>query len=341
MDCNCPDDGVDCTDDVCAAGVCTHPASTDGTICSLTSAGDAVCQSGACVACTIDADCSDGEPCTQDTCDVNHACAHVGIAAGSPGNAAEGGCDGLCQTDGHCGLSAYSKPFSSTTTAWTRIALSQLWTGANAPPPRGIVAATHTVDQNVTMVFTEDGMFYRQTGTTWATPVLASSLFGDSGAAPKFDSININSFVVWHSQVSTSTPHSIQILTKLPNTTTKAAFAYDMTFAGAITFQGSGYVGAESESDAPPQQNTDTAFGVVDQPAYLGTAGWILFYSQYGDAVYKWNGGCPSPQTECWTKWTPASTAPFYLPATGAPVPASVVTAYKNASTGTLYILAP
>ncbi|HTJ83390.1 MAG TPA: hypothetical protein VL400_16840 [Polyangiaceae bacterium] len=332
-ECGPCDDADACTDDICVAGACTHPDASNGTPCPA-----GVCKGGECVACMNDSDCAEGEPCTTDTCDLaSSTCTHVPAEVGSPGNASEGGCDGVCQTDGHCGLSMYSKPFASTTTPWTRVALSQFWSAANAPPPRGIVAADHTVDQAVTMVFADDGNYYRANGTTWDPPVPAGQVFGDSGSPPLFDSKSIDAFSTWHSSPSTSTNHSIQIITKLPGTTTKAYFAYNMSFAGAVALDGTGYVGSESEADAPAQQNTDALFSVVDQPAYLGTASWILFYWQYGDAVYRWDGGCPG--SDCWTKWAPASSAPFYQPATNAPDPSKVVAAYKSGTN--LYVIAP
>jgi hypothetical protein len=71
------DDGNGCTSDVCKSGQPVH-ANLDGTAC-LFGSGEGVCKAGQCVmSCsTADDDCDDGNPCTQDGCDVETgACVH-------------------------------------------------------------------------------------------------------------------------------------------------------------------------------------------------------------------------------------------------------------------------
>jgi hypothetical protein len=51
----CTDDDDECTDDVCAGGLCTHPAT-------------GLCE------CDLDDDCDDENPCTDDTCSGSKAC---------------------------------------------------------------------------------------------------------------------------------------------------------------------------------------------------------------------------------------------------------------------------
>lgn len=50
---DCPDDGNECTDEVCSAGVCIHPPVMDGTVCNGAPVGDCdsqdTCQAGVCV----------------------------------------------------------------------------------------------------------------------------------------------------------------------------------------------------------------------------------------------------------------------------------------------------
>jgi len=70
-------DGNPCTDDLCTAGTCTHPANTascdDGNPCTTGDiCGGGVCTGGAPVVC------NDGNPCTDDTCNpANGACESV------------------------------------------------------------------------------------------------------------------------------------------------------------------------------------------------------------------------------------------------------------------------
>ena len=75
---SCDDDDA-CTTDTCdPASGCQHPPVADGTTCDdgvSCNAGDH-CASGVCVP-TTGPDCSDGNPCTEDTCDGNGGCIHT------------------------------------------------------------------------------------------------------------------------------------------------------------------------------------------------------------------------------------------------------------------------
>ncbi|MCB9661285.1 MAG: hypothetical protein H6726_26790 [Sandaracinaceae bacterium] len=105
-------DANECTDDVCGAGACTNPPTTEGTTCSTGvcdglgsalcevcvddgSGVDSGCSAGApdcigasgsreCVACTADAQCDDGNVCTTDAC-VGNTCMATPVAAGDAG----------------------------------------------------------------------------------------------------------------------------------------------------------------------------------------------------------------------------------------------------------------
>jgi len=69
----CPEDGIECTDDVCSGGSCTHPNSAHGTLChdDGEECTDDICDSGECIhpptkdgeACT-----DDGNECTENVC---------------------------------------------------------------------------------------------------------------------------------------------------------------------------------------------------------------------------------------------------------------------------------
>lgn len=103
---SCTDDGNSCTDDVCAAGACTHP-NDDTNACDqgLNCTSNDHCVGGACVADATD--CDDGATCTIDSCEeATGGCVNVDInaipcvtgadcdAAGAPGATCTGGtCD--------------------------------------------------------------------------------------------------------------------------------------------------------------------------------------------------------------------------------------------------------
>jgi len=78
---SCPDDGSDCTGDVCGGGgVCTHPSVAAGTPCA-----------------------ADASECTGDACDGAGTCAHPPVTAGTPCSADASVCtDDVCDGAGAC-----------------------------------------------------------------------------------------------------------------------------------------------------------------------------------------------------------------------------------------------
>ncbi|MBU0717655.1 MAG: hypothetical protein KJ749_05345, partial [Planctomycetes bacterium] len=86
---SCTDDGNECTDDVCLAGVCTHPDVTNGTVCTddgLHCTGEETCQAGACT--SGPAPCTEaGRTCDEDNdkckCLSNEGCPNLECRTGS------------------------------------------------------------------------------------------------------------------------------------------------------------------------------------------------------------------------------------------------------------------
>lgn len=77
-----PDDGNSCTVDSCSGPGATpkNIPEKDGVLCE-TASGNGTCMSGQCVAaCSAQDLCDDGNPCTQDSCDLDAGmCAHIGL----------------------------------------------------------------------------------------------------------------------------------------------------------------------------------------------------------------------------------------------------------------------
>ncbi len=106
------DDGNPCTDDACNVGSCMHADTAAGGSCTLADGSSGYCDgAGACVGCTDDAHCDDGNPCTDDACDTaSGTCTHTNSSAASGcllSSGASGYCDGAglcaeCTEDGHC-----------------------------------------------------------------------------------------------------------------------------------------------------------------------------------------------------------------------------------------------
>lgn len=103
----CPggcDDGDPCTEDLCTAGACAHPARGDGTLCGpATACTEARCAAGRCAAAPVreGSPCpDDGESCTDDRCRAG-ACVHsprsdgatCSLSTGASSRCSTGRCD--------------------------------------------------------------------------------------------------------------------------------------------------------------------------------------------------------------------------------------------------------
>lgn len=99
VDADCTDDGDICTDQICAAGVCTYPFNVvpcdDAEVCTI----DDACTFGVCQGSLMD--CDDANPCTTNFCDFGVGCDMIA----SPGPCDDGNVctvDDAC-TEGVCG----------------------------------------------------------------------------------------------------------------------------------------------------------------------------------------------------------------------------------------------
>lgn len=299
----------------------TH-GSTVGTTSSVTTT--ATSSSTGCDA----SSCADGNPCTDDVCGTSGVCENTQKATGSVGNLAEGPCEGVCQTDGHCGLRAYSRNFPSPSGPWTDNppALSEVWSGANAPPPRGILAASQKYDNDDLLVWADDGNFYLRLGTAWQAPVPIATAF------PGLTASNLACVEMYQSQ---SGGH-YSLLVATSGTTPLHAYGYDLSPTNVIVADsGNPYdIGAVSDPEGAPQESVACGWSLVVQKAYLGTPQWVVFYRQYDSKLYLYDGG----SGHYVSNWDDAA-SPLWMASGTAPAPNTVVAGFRSGST--TYLLAP
>lgn len=67
--------------------------------------------------------------------------------------------------------------FDMSTGTWSSAALNSVWTGLNAPPTTGIIAATHLDHFDKLLVIADNGKLYVQEGSVWQSPVNMSARF--------------------------------------------------------------------------------------------------------------------------------------------------------------------
>jgi hypothetical protein len=60
---------------------------------------------------------------------------------------------------------------------WSAAPLAQVWTGANAPPPRGIIAVTQLTLFDRLLVWTDEGKFYVREKGAWQAPQSTATAF--------------------------------------------------------------------------------------------------------------------------------------------------------------------
>jgi hypothetical protein len=301
------DDGCDddnpCTDDACEDDACTHvPRVTPTAL--------------------------DDNPCTVDACNDDGELLRPFVTAGEPGRAEEGGCPdaGLCQTDGACGLSLYTRSFPvvDASEPWVRTALSLAWTGSNAPPPRDIVAAEHSYQVERLYVVTSTGAGYLRSAGTWSAPVQVDEVF------PGLPATGITALVAWLPQAGN--PETLLFLT---GGTPRRYFYFDVTETGVAVGPTGELADDTTNPAAAPQGSVDASWAFAHQTAFLGTPSWVVFYQQHASDVFRLDGG-----DFTWTALgTDVDTSIWGEASLGGPASASVVAAYLEG--GELHLVAP
>lgn len=236
------------------------------------------------VGCDDASDCVDGDPCTVNTCNTLGECASTAVTAGETGTG-EAPCVGTCQTDGACGLSLYTRTWPGSNGAFTKTALSVAWTGANAPPPRGILAAEKTHGSGHTIVFSDlaGGTAHMRRNLGWTSAPTATLFAGLSPLA-------VNSITSYQ---STSGASDTLVVSTSGDGTTKLAYYYTLALDGSISADPSNpfVITADSDPDAANQESVDADWELSVQTAFVGTPSWVVFYRSYEASIYIVDGG--------------------------------------------------
>jgi hypothetical protein len=322
-----------CVDQVC--GFDTQPEGTvipdapgncQRTVCSA--AGEPVVE-----ALASDAPASDSNPCTIEACSgttptVSNA------PAGSTVAAENGvGCNGVCQDGayaGTCGSALYWRSFP-TPGNWSRAAVSTVWSGANAPPPTGIVSAEETSTGSRLMVFTSNGNYHEFRGGAWQTPVAATARFGANLASTAISATSTGRF---------QPEGDTLIITS--NENPPRGWQYLLPESGELNLSASPFFVTDESSmpNAPPQHTTPMTWGFGETRApYPTTPDAHVAWKRVNGLVYQlWFGtGYEYPFAP-----TPDTTSPLVAGTAGTPPPPSqIVAAFYRVSNQTVYVVAP
>lgn len=297
------DDQNPCTDDTCVAGSCEHTP-------------------------LAEPESLDANPCTVDACNAEGELLRPFVTAGEPGRPEEGGCPSaaLCQTDGACGLSLYVRPFPIDDPAvpWTRTALSLAWSGANAPPPRGIVAAEHSYAIERLYVVDEAGTGYLRADGTWTGSAPIESIF------PGLPPTEVASLIAWLPQ-----PGAPETFVFYTRGTPRRAHYFDVMGASIAVGPVEDLVDDPGNPEVPLQASLDASWAFAHQTAFIGTPSWVVFYAQFAADVFRLDGG-----DFTWLALgADVGTTLWGGAGTGGPAPGSVVAAHVEG--GSLHAVAP
>jgi hypothetical protein len=277
--------------------------------------------------CDDDGDCDDGNPCTRNTCADGAVCKVEDIAVGEPGTD-EGSCDGACQTDGACGLSLYARAWLDRAAPFERTPLSLAWTGPNAPPPRGILAADINVMGTRLWVFTAEagGTVYQLAGGTWTRSATDDVFEGVDGS-------RVNSAVSYReSPLSGDT----LFITTRGMMLQKLGYYFAVADGGdAVPDQANPYsIEPDDDPDAALQHVLDCDWEIAVQTGYIGLPSWVVFWRSFAGQVYSFDGGSFD-----WESYGPDTGSELWAPDGSGPAADSTVAAYYHA--GELTLIAP
>lgn len=338
MAAQCPE-GNECRTAICKGGLCDFDFATAGTVIPGNPPND--CKQSVCnaqgttsiVNDDTDVPATDSEACTIEMCSngIPQRIARQPLEKPNPENGVP--CNGVCQANtyaGTCGLRLAWRAFPAAG-GWSTMAVSSVWTGVNAPPPAGIVAAEETSDSSRLMVWSNNGNYYEFRAGVWQTPVSISAQFATLTGS------NISAALSGHYGGAG------EILIVSTNEAQPRACQYNVLSAGlspqGCTNIANEQVGPPPKPNAPPQHSTPLTWSMGEQRgAYGSTPDAQIAWKGCNGRVYEnWGGDFSYPYPS-----TLEASSPFGLNGgLNAPSPNTVVAAFYRASTDVAYFIAP
>lgn len=210
------------------------------------------------------------------------------------------------------------------TGAWTQIALDELWTDPNAPPPSGIAAASSLTHFDRLHVLTDDSMFYEQSDGTWLSPVPLAERFPMAAGA------NITGMAHTPGQTPGDTSSEDILLVDTP-----LAILYTQQENGGTDFVETRTLD-DVRGGAPQGSVSVRWYFVIADPSGIGSGDiWYQLYSGLEDGdLWRFDNGFQ------WAQW-PQLDNPFFTGAAGEPDPSTLEAAYHDDAFGRLHFIGP
>lgn len=282
--------------------------------------------------------CCESRPCQVGVCEEN-VCSYSPRESGLDCVGEPGVCQGGVYA-GECGqrLSQRVFPVSG---AWTSKPVSDLFVGASAPPPRGVVSAEMTSDGQRLLVFLDDGLVYERNDGVWLAPKTFADMFPSPPpvgcelalAAP------IAATIAGDIAVTSGADFFITTTDEIPST----GIGYNVVRStGEATLAFCSSAPDETSVGGPPQDIVPAAYAFIDQRAPFGTTHDALTaFKVHAGLVYTQYSGMPSDVPACDLCYDadhpPEATSELAIDGqNGAPDVQSVVAAFHDSSTGIL-----
>lgn len=205
---------------------------------------------------------------------------------------------------------------------WSSAALDDVWTGPNAAPPTGILAAVTMTNFDRLLVLADDGYTYQLVEGQWLAPLVTDEHFAVL-AGREVE-------VVTH--VPSPDDPTLETLFLLAD---HSAVLYDLYDTGSVTFVDD--VALIDEPGGPPHASGRPRWAFTRaRPQDFGQIDWLEWFIAYDDDVLYY-----ADANSQWSVAGPIDANDFFGGAAGEPDPRQASATWYEDDTGRLHVLAP
>lgn len=232
-----------------------------------------------------------------------------------------GGVDSSSSTGGEA-ASWHRYSLDTVSGAWSQVPLSEIWVGANAPPPTGITAATSLTHFDRLLVISNAGVVYEQADGVWQSPEPIARRF------PAAAGMNVNAMLHTPGQQSDDREEIFLIETPV-------AVVYTQFENGGLELV---QVAEQMDSDGgAPQGTVDNVWSIGRaDPAGIGSdPDWLIWHMGFANGeLWRFNAAF------AWVS-SPLDDNVYFTGAAGEPDPFSVEAAYYDDAFERAHFIAP
>jgi hypothetical protein len=216
---------------------------------------------------------------------------------------------------------------SANPNAWNVVALDVAWSGPNAPPPRGIMAAAQLDDFPRLLVWADDGKFYVRDEGGWRAPVATATAF------PALAGRDFRGCYHHPTNPGTAPASRVETLTFVDNPT---AILYRYTALDAVQFISTVTMIDEPAPYGAPKGSKKARWVISHwNPAKYMTAAYLAEYSGYdGDPYVYFFDATPATTN----KWLFAN-APLFAGKTNPPPQADIMAGFRDDALAINYLI--